>query len=162
LTDYEKKSTEAPAMRKYILFLALQTVGQFTILIQGIPAYRRLLDGKAFDGQIPTSLALLVGIGAVLVQIGYWINHQSSSELVMRRRVVLGHLLLFFARLNIIFFGGLFSATYFLRYDVISVTFLNMTLLAAVLFSGFCYTLQLERLGRKLGAGEQTLGSDAK
>jgi hypothetical protein len=162
LTDSEKKSTKAPAIWRYALLVAMQTVGQLMILLQGIPAYRRLLDSRAYEGQIPTSLALWFGFGVLLVQSGYWINHQWGSEIVLRRRVVPGHLILFFARLNIIFFGGLFSATYFLRYDVINVTVLNMTLLAAVLFSGFCYTLELERLGRRLGAGRQMMGNDAK
>ena len=136
---------------KYWAFVGIQSLGQLIILVLGIPAYRRLLDGQAFDeGQIPTGIALWLGAAVILSQVAYWANFRSGFAGWPKNHWLFGHLTLFLARLNFIFIAGVFSASVFLRYDVIDFTLLNLGLLVAVLFSGFCYTLELERIGRSL------------
>jgi hypothetical protein len=63
---------------------------------------------------------------------------------------VLGHLILFLSRLNFIFAAGVFSAVYLVRFNDLDISLLGSVLLFAILFSIFCYTLELERLGRAL------------
>jgi hypothetical protein len=138
--------------QRYWLLLALESAGELIILWHGIPPYRRLLFGQAFEtGRLPTSLIIWFLTGATLIQIGYWANRPLELEIGSRRRVVLGHFVLFVGRLNFIFLSGVFATTFFVRFDVVNFSILGTIVIFAALFSVFCFTRELERLGRGLG-----------
>ena len=139
-------------MWRYWLLLAMESLGELLILLQGVPAYRRVIAGEVYETQAPLSVAVWVFTGVCLIQGGYWVNHKLGFSLALGRKVVMGHVVLLLGRLNFIFFTGLYSVALFARYEIVNFTALNIGLLATALFSGFCYTLELERLGRKLGA----------
>ena len=61
-----------------------------------------------------------------------------------------GHVILFLSRLNFIFAAAVFSAVYLVRFNELEMSLWGFVLLSGVLFSMFCYTLELERLGRAL------------
>ncbi len=54
------------------------------------------------------------------------------------------------SRLNFIFASAVFSAVYLVRFNELEISLWRFVLLSTVLFSIFCYTLELERLGRAL------------
>jgi hypothetical protein len=54
------------------------------------------------------------------------------------------------SRLNFIFAAAVFSAVYLVRFNQVEISFGGFLILATVLFSIFCYTLELERIGRAL------------
>ena len=139
-------------MLRYSLVIALETLGQFLILAQGVPIYRSVIQGETFETQAPLGVAVYVILGACLIQAGYWSNFRVGAEISTGRNVLVGHVILALGRLNFIFVSGMFSVVFFLRYEIVNFTLLNIVLLIVSLFSGFCYTLELERLAKKLGA----------
>jgi hypothetical protein len=64
--------------------------------------------------------------------------------------LLLGHVVLFLSRLNFVFAGAVFSAVYLVRFNELEISLLGFVLISVVLFSIFCYTLELERMGRAL------------
>lgn len=71
-----------------------------------------------------------------------------SDVVPVSRNPLLGHLILFLSRLNFIFAAAVFSAVYLVRINELDISLLGLVFLSAVLFSIFCYTLELERIGR--------------
>jgi hypothetical protein len=61
---------------------------------------------------------------------------------------------MFLARLNLIFTGGVFSAVFFVRFDQVKFSPSGTGLLLVILFSMFCVTLDLERIGAAFLKGE--------
>jgi hypothetical protein len=68
----------------------------------------------------------------------------------IKDKAFLGHVVLFLARLNFIFASAMFSAVYLVRFNELDISPWRFVLLSTVLFSIFCYTLELERLCRAL------------
>ncbi|MCW1923132.1 hypothetical protein OKA05_11260 [Luteolibacter arcticus] len=86
-------------------------------------------------------------LAVVLIQAGYWLGYRHQASLILPRHVVPGHLVLYLARLNFIFAGGVFSTVFFARYDQVIFSLHGMALLFGILFSMFCVSLDLERIG---------------
>jgi len=57
-------------------------------------------------------------------------------------------------RLSFVFIEGLFSLVFFTRFEELEFSIWKALLLIAVLFSLFCYTLDLDRLGNALSEPE--------
>ena len=57
---------------------------------------------------------------------------------------------MFLARLNFVFVGGLFSAVVIVRAADLEFVAWRAALLGGVLFSMFCFSIELERLGNRL------------
>jgi hypothetical protein len=134
--------------RYWILFLG-QTVGDGTILSHLIPLFRRLVTSGIVE-KAPPRLLVLAVVGIAAIQICYWLDQYWFPMLRLNYNPVLGHLILFLSRLNFIFAAGVFSAVYLVRFNDLDISLLGSVLLFAILFSIFCYTLELERLGRAL------------
>ena len=86
----------------------------------------------------------------IIIQICYWLNQHWFATLRLGHNLLLGHIILFLSRLNFIFAGAVFSAVFLIRWNELEVSLLAFVLLSTVLFSIFCYSLELERLGRAL------------
>jgi hypothetical protein len=130
----------------WILFLG-QTIGDWTILSHLIPLFRRLVSTGIVE-KTPPKIIVLAVVGVTMIQVCYWLDQHWFATLRQDCHPFLGHLILFLSRLNFIFAGAVFSAVYFVRFKELDVSFWGLMLLTTVLFSIFCYTLELERLGR--------------
>ncbi|HLH52890.1 MAG TPA: hypothetical protein VKY92_04670 [Verrucomicrobiae bacterium] len=136
----------------YLLF-AMETAGAAIILRVGVPIYRQiLLDVSSHVPRVQTIGWATLAI--VLIQSGYWGRLLFPSASPRGKHIVLAHAVLFLARLSFIFGASIFSMTFFLRFDELHLTPLRLGILMAVLFSLFCYTQELERLGRRFYPGE--------
>jgi hypothetical protein len=150
MTD-DSQSEKRLSIRRYWLLLAVETAGESIILWFGLPAYRRLILDQIYESG-PTAEALTGAvIGVVLVQSGYWANGPLKLRFYARHHVLLGHVALFLGRLNFIFVSGMFAAVFIVGFDSVHLTLGVTALLLLVLFSAYCYTRELERLGRGLG-----------
>ena len=58
------------------------------------------------------------------------------------------HAIQFLGRLSFVFIGGLFGVVFFTRFEQLEFSIWKILFLLAVLFSLFCYTLDLDRLGK--------------
>jgi hypothetical protein len=132
----------------WILFLG-QTIGDVTILSHLIPIFRRLVT-SGLDEKPSTKILVLATLGVIIMQVCYWLDQYWFATLRLGYNPLLGHLILFLSRLNFIFAGAVFSAVYLVRFNELDISFWGLIILSIVLFSIFCYTLELERIGRAL------------
>ena len=132
----------------WILFLG-QTIGDATILSQLIPLLRELITSGFGEKTLP-EINVLAVLAVIIIQVCYWLDQHWFATLRLRYIPVLGNVIMFLARLNFIFAGATFSAVYLVRFKEVQMSPLGFVLLSAVLFSMFCYTLELERLGGAL------------
>ena len=132
----------------WILFLG-QTIGDATILSHLIPIFRRLVT-SGLDEKPSTKILVLATLGVIIMQVCYWLDQYWFATLRLGYNPLLGHLILFLSRLNFIFAGAVFSAVYLVRFNELDISFWGLLILSIVLFSIFCYTLELERIGRAL------------
>jgi hypothetical protein len=130
------------------LFLG-QTIGDATILSHLIPIFRRFVT-SGLDEKLPTKILVLATLGVTIMQACYWLDQHRFATLRLRHNPLLGHVILFLSRLNFIFAGAVFSAVYLVRFKELDISFWGLLILSTVLFSIFCYTLELERIGRAL------------
>lgn len=138
----------------YALLLCAQTACAAVVLANIHAGFRSLIENIGTPSpSTPAGLFELL-IAAAFGQACYWYRLRNVPVPASYRNVPLGHLLAFASRLGFIFGGALFSV-YFLRHaPVLALAPLDIAwrsaLLVAVLFSLYCYTLELERLGGAL------------
>jgi hypothetical protein len=141
--------TERPRIVLYTALLATQTLGVAIILWRGVPIYQLIIKNpgpQVLDLQTIVSALLAV----TFIQIAYWIRQSLIPTLKFRPNIVLCHLILFVGRLSFVFGTAIFSAIVYLKLPNISISPFRIGILALVLFSLFCYTRELEELGRAL------------
>jgi hypothetical protein len=139
--------------RFYALLFAVQT-GTIGIIISGfLPIYLRILDLPGHQLDIlprspPVLIAALVGF-----HMAYWFRLIRVPVPRQRPSLFLGHVILFVSRLTFIFGGAFFGLVAFRHLPALGTVtdpaLLTMRLLVAliVLFSLFCYALEIERFG---------------
>jgi hypothetical protein len=134
----------------YLLLVALEAAGAIVILWHGLPLYRSLLSVAGYQ-QADAGILVWALAAIVLIQASYWTStFKVFPSLLVPQHVFAGHGVLFLARLNFVFVSSLFAVVVFSRpVDLEFVAWRAATLLA-VLFSMFCFSLELERLGRRL------------
>src|SRR6266516_2305742 len=126
---------------------AAETAGALTILWQGVPIYRRLLMGVTNE-QACANVCLWVSIGMAVIQVSYWIRLRCFPPPRFSRQLVLGHAIRFLGRLSFVFIGGMFGVVFFTRFEELEFSVWKVSVLLAVLFSMYCYALELERIGK--------------
>jgi hypothetical protein len=129
--------------------LATEIAGAIVILWQGVPIYRRFLTGIT-DQKAGGEVILSVVLAAVAIQVSYWWATTIFPSVKVRRSVILGHLAMFLARLNFVFAGAMLCVVMYVRSSEIEFSLWRFVVLIVALFSIFCCTLELERLGRRL------------
>jgi hypothetical protein len=136
----------------WILFLG-QAIGNLTILYHLIPLYKRLVT-SGLNGKSPPKIFVSAALAVTLIQVFYWLNQHWFAKLRLGQNPLLGHLILFLSRLNFIYASSLFSAVCLVRFNELDIALWAFLLLFAVLFSIFCYSLELERLSKALIEGK--------
>jgi hypothetical protein len=133
----------------YVILFCGQTIGDATILSHLIPIFRQLVT-SGLDEKLPPKIIVVAALGVTITQVCYWLDQYWFPTLRLGYNLLLGHAVLFLSRLNFIFAGAVFSAVYLVRFNELEISLLGLVLISAVLFSIFCYTLELERIGRGL------------
>lgn len=134
--------------RLYPFLLAIEMAGAVTILWHGVPIYRSLLE-KTFVEHVDGSVVAWAIAGIVLIQAAYWLStFKVFPSLAVSPHVFAGHAIAFIARLNFVFVSGLFATLVYARGPEIEFVAWRALMLAAVLFSMFCFSLELERLAK--------------
>jgi len=134
--------------RLYPLLLAIEVAGAVTILWHGVPIYRSLLE-KTFVEHVDGWVVGWAIAGIVLIQAPYWLStFKVFPALAVSPHIFAGHALTFLSRLNFVFVSGLFASLVYARGPDIEFVAWRAIMLAAVLFSMFCFSLELERLAK--------------
>src|SRR6266487_1809067 len=129
------------------LLFAAESTGALMILWNGGPIHRRLLMGHTTQ-QADPSVFVLGAVAVILIQRTYWTRLRCFPPLRFKRQLVLGHAIQFLRRLSFVFIGGMFSVVFFTRFEELEFSIWKVLFLLVVLFSLFCYTLDLDRLGK--------------
>jgi hypothetical protein len=146
----------------YLFSFAIQIFGSLFIVWKDLPAFRQIVfsPGK----QLATSPYDDTAIVAVLIimQLAYWYRLLRVAIPFGGPSMALSHLFLFLGRLNFIFGSTLFSIVLFrhvpeLGPDVDLLLMAHRGVLFVIsLFTLFCFTLELERLGTALGETQRS------
>jgi hypothetical protein len=133
----------------YCLLLLAQTAGLAIILWQGAPVYRRIVAGSDRSNAEPRVL-ILATLAIGLIQGAYWLRRALIPSLTLSPNAFLGHVVLFGGRLSFIFGAALFTAVMYYRFPELEKSLPRAAVLVGVLFSMFCYSLELEWLALEL------------
>ncbi|TAL03385.1 MAG: hypothetical protein EPO07_06290 [Verrucomicrobia bacterium] len=140
-------------LRLYFALVAVQTTGAVIALTHGVPIYRQITRNA--DGIEPHPEILWWAVAAVvLIQTAYWLRVRLHLPLPQRGYKVLGTFAYFVARLNFTFASSTFALVFLSRFDQLHFSAMRIFVVMAMLFSLFCYTLELERLARAIHGAE--------
>jgi hypothetical protein len=145
--------------RQYTLLLLVQTGGIAIILWQGVPVYRRILAGSLNGPAAGPTALMLAALAVIVIQGAYWFRVANIPSLQLPRHVLLSHSVLFLGRCSFIFGAALFAAVMYLRFPEFETSIPRAAVLVGVLFSIFCYSLELEWLATQLNGGRSLTSS---
>jgi hypothetical protein len=125
---------------------------------KGLPLYRQLVDSPTtFETREPIWGWALAAI--VLIQVGYWMQYILQPALPHLASVVLGHIVLFLARLSFLLATSVFSFVFIAKKLESQLMAFELATIIVALFSLFCYMQELQRLGTALLPERQPLPS---
>jgi hypothetical protein len=137
----------SPAAGRWLFPVAFasQTLGAAIIIAIGVPIYRQLLaTPESYDPTTATTLWALAAIA--LIQAGYWPLFHAPAREPRLSNAVLGHVVQFIARLLFMVVTAVFSFA-FIQKRIDEIPLDRVALILALLFSLFCYMLEVQRLG---------------
>lgn len=137
----------------YPLLLAVQTVGAIVVLVNGVPIYRQIVGDTGKPDPHPGILWWAVA-AATLIQSAYWLRVRMKPTMPRGGFPVFGHLAQFAARLSFIFASSTFSVVFLARFEQLAFPAHRIAMVLLLLFSMFCWSLELERLARALNGTE--------
>src|SRR5262245_31303486 len=142
-------SVPAADPRMFRTLLGVQTLGASILYWFMIPYYRLVLaDPTVYQAEVWSLLFALPSIG--LLQLGYWFNVRNQVPLPKVVHPVLGHIVLCAARLGFILVSGVFSLVFLAPRPGFSIPVGRAVVTTLGIFAMFCYTRELERVGRAL------------
>jgi len=145
-------AARAPASRwLFPVAFASQTIGATIIIVKGVAIYRQLMAAPAsYDAESATTAWALAAIA--LIQAGYWPLYYAPARQPRMSNAMLGHIVQFASRLVFMVVTAVFSFV-FIQKRIGNIPPYRVALILAMLFSLFCYMLQVQRLGSAIAAG---------
>jgi hypothetical protein len=139
--------------RTYVLLLVMQTLTIVIIVLSIIPIYDALIAAVGVQlRHLPQSPLLLVA-ALILFHCTYWFRLLRVPIAVRGHSLLLSHLVLFVARLSFIFGTSFFALIVFRHLPAMvavpepGILTARIAVTVLMLFSLYCYTSELERLG---------------
>jgi hypothetical protein len=134
----------------YGFFFLIGTAGIILILWDGIPIFRKLVQFQ----RVSTVNDEIIWLTAIaLIQFAYWKCLRHDPPFDIPRRPFLAHIILFVSRLIFIFVSGVFSFVVYRYSDRFDLTFARSSLVIAIMFSVFCFSRYLEKIGGLMQTG---------
>jgi hypothetical protein len=139
--------------RTYELLLLMQTLAVLIILWSMLPLYRAIMEHPGDQLQVLPESPVPLLAAVVLFHCVYWFRMLRVPIAMFRHSLIVSHIVLFLGRLSFIF-GTSFFALLAYRHLPLLVEVPNhfrfvMRLISTliILFSLYCYSTELERLG---------------
>lgn len=134
---------------RYWLLFAAQSIGGIFVLWKGVPLYRALIAGEGALGSM-SIIRVVAPIG--LIQTSFWLSRRHRPPVLANGfgHFFGGHVVVFVGRLMFVFVGGVFSSIFYAQLTRLHTDPFKIFLLLSLLFSMFCYTLEIEKLGNAL------------
>jgi hypothetical protein len=139
---------------RYVLLMVVETAAAMFLFLTIFPIFRQVITRLGEPQDISSYQQSAVVCGALVLQACYWVRFRWVAIPTPFRNALLRHLFLFASRVSFFFGGALFSVLFFRHVPELdqspsvvqgAVRALEVLL---VLFSLFCYSLEIERLGR--------------
>ena len=136
-------------MAPYVALLGVQTIGAVALYWTGLPLYGQVLaDPSSHEAYLWTIVWNLLSIN--LMQIAYWVSFYTRPPLPHFKDAVLGHVVLFLARMSFVLPTSVFGFVFVARKPEFDIPVFQYLVLLLGLFSLYCYVRELERLGQNL------------
>jgi hypothetical protein len=134
---------------RYFALFGIQTIGVAILFWNGVPLYQEVLaDPASFE---PRPEPLIWGLSSIaLMQIGYWISDRVRPAPPRLANRLLGHVTLFVGRMSFVLATSVFSFLFIAQKPGFHLPVSRYVIALFGLFSLYCYTRELERLGRAL------------
>jgi hypothetical protein len=140
----------------YAVLLAAQTVAASIVFWMVFPIFYSLVTHLGERQKLDFSEQVAIVGSAAVLHCFYWSRLKWVPVVPPFHSVFVAHLLFFASRVSF-FFGGAFFSTIFFRHlpelDVFppfGQALVKVLYVAAVLFGLFCYSLELDRLGKSV------------
>jgi hypothetical protein len=132
---------------RYFLLFAMQTIGATILFWFTIPLFRQVLLDPG--SHVVRAENLVWSLSAItLMQAGYWIRHRLRPPLPQFRNALVGYIVLFVARMSFVLATSVFGFVFILRRPELQIPMSRYFVVIIALFALFCYTQELEQLGR--------------
>jgi len=139
---------------RYVTLMAVETAAATFLYLTILPVFRQVITQLGEPQDISPYQLVAVACGALVLQSCYWVRLRWVAIPGPFRNALARHLLLFSSRVSFLFGGALFSVLFFRHVPELDQfpSFVQGALklldVLLVLFSLFCYSLEIERLGR--------------
>jgi hypothetical protein len=138
---------------RYFFLFAMQTIGAAILFWYTVPLFRQVLLDPGGHETRPERL--IWSLSAItLMQAGYWIRHRARPLLPQFRNALIGYIVLFVARMSFVLATAVFGFVFIVRRPEFQIPTSRYFIVIIALFALFCYTQELEQLGRAM------IGSD--
>ncbi len=125
-----------------------------------MPAFVAIADslGRAIELPFRSTLGIMAAL--IAFHVAYWSRQRWAKLPGVPQNALLNHVFLFMSRLSFIFAAAFFSLVAFRHLPALAnapdlvVMAARGSLLIAILFSLFCYSLEIERIGREMEPAE--------
>ena len=148
--SFATNSTLAPSVRgrlSYFALFGMQTIGAVVLIWTGVLVYREVLaDPVSHEAHRWAIVGSLLSIA--LMQISYWISYRVRPLLPQFQNALLGHAILFLARMIYVLPTSIFGFVFIAQRPEFEIPLYQCLVILLALFSLFCYVRELERLGR--------------
>lgn len=140
----------------YAALLLVQTGAASAVFAIIFPLFQKLLMQSGQPQQLGTSVVVGVAAAAMVMQVCYWTRYRLVAVWGPFHSPAVGHMLMFASRASFFFGGALFSVIFFRHVPQLEVLpplgqgMAKALGVIAVLFALFCYSLELERLGKAI------------
>lgn len=141
---------------RFPALFGMQTIGAGILFWNAVPLYRQILaDPASHEAQNEHMIWALSAIA--LMQVGYWISDSVRPPLPELTNSPLAHVTFFLARMSFVFPTSVFGFLFIAQKPGFHITAFQYSVVLMALFSLYCYTRELERLGvALLGRGKRT------
>ena len=135
---------------RYFFLFVMQTIGAAILFWFAVPLFRQVLLDPG--GHVARPENLVWSLSAItLMQAGYWVRHRLRLPVPqLFRNALVGYIVLFVARMSFVLATAVFGFVFIVRRPEFQIPASRYLVLIIGLFALFCYTQELEQLGRAL------------
>jgi hypothetical protein len=143
------EADQGDAWRYFFLF-AMQTLGAAILFWYTVPLFRQVLLDPG--GHVARPKNLIWSWSAItLMQAAYWIRNRLRLPLPqLLRNALVGYIVIFVARMSFVLATSVFGFVFIVRRPEFQLPTSRYFAVIIALFALFCYTQELEQLGRAL------------
>ena len=153
------RAAQSRGALRYFLLFAMQTTGAAILFWYTVPLFRQVLLDPG--SHVPRTENFIWSLSAItLMQAGYWTRHRLRPPRPQFHNAFVGHIILFVARMSLVLATSVFGFVFILRRPELYIPTSRYLVLIMGLFALFCYTQELEQLGRALIAPGPSPRSD--